>query len=106
MHTDGSILPVIIMLIRDVFLGRNLMNPHTCDFCPREPVHECFRLHLSLVLSECIRVRRIRRIRFVDGEVLELQRAIGVRETNCIDRGCIADFLDAELAACAEAIEG
>jgi hypothetical protein len=82
------------------------MNSHTCDFHPREPVHECFRLHFSLVLSQCIRVCRIRRIRFVDGEVLELQRAIGVREANRIDRGCIAYFLDAELAACAEAIEG
>jgi hypothetical protein len=58
------------------------------------------------VLSQCIRVRRIRRVRLVDGEVLELQRAIGVRETNRIDRGRIADFLDTELAACAKAIKG
>jgi hypothetical protein len=105
MHTDSSILPVIIVLIGHLFLGCNLMNPHTCDFSPREPVHECFRLHLSLMLGQCIRVRRIRRIRFVDGEVLELQRAISICETNRIDRGCIADLLDAELAACAKAIE-
>lgn len=93
------------MLISYIFLWRNLVDTHQRDLRPREPIYKSLCLDLGLVFRQRVRVGGVDGVLFVDGEIFEFERLVGVRESDCIDAGCVADFLDTEFAAGAEAVE-
>ncbi len=57
------------------------------------------------MLCQSISISRIYRIFFVDGEVLESERLVGVGKPDGVDGGSVADFLNAKFAASAKPIE-
>ena len=93
------------MLLLDLLLRRYLVNPHQRNLRPREPIHKRLGLCLCLLFSQGVKVRRVGRVVLINREVWGPQRLIGIRQADSIDAGRVANLLDAELAARAEAIE-
>lgn len=68
----------------------------TCDRCTGESVHERFYLHLCHDLGERVCIGRVRRTLLINKEIFELQWLIGVRDTDSINPGSVADLLDSD----------